>query len=519
MARPPNIVCVISDDTAPHYFGCTGGPYLTPNLDALAASGARFTRHHAVGSLCTPSRYAYMTGRFPGRCPNPKFREGNPTDRAYNLTWNVSLVPGQANLATILRENGYTTAYVGKFHCARRPGEVGMESIPLDSDPYDPKWDAVRKRNQERAVEEIKSYGWDYARNVTYGNLDLNPTIALNTHNQEWITQGAVDFLDDPSHTDGPFCLYMGTNMVHGPKHGENLLDLDPRVTAGGLLREPVSGGHPPRETIFRRLREAGLTPGHRNVGMLWLDDAVGVLRSKLEELGLLENTIFIYKSDHGVIGKGSCYHTGTKVPIFWSWPAQMPPQSVCHVRVQNVDFLPTLCGLCDLEVPAGYRLDGASYAAQLLEGSPEPVHEDLYNEVGVSRSVQRGRWHYVAFRHLPETIEKMKSGELEVAVNALMRPQAGMPALHHAHFYEPEQLYDTAQDTWEQMNLAYLPEYADVVEQMKGRLAARLRTFEHPFPLEPDPFTESAGYRELVAAARRRLTVADIGYFHERYW
>jgi len=411
MPRKPNIVCVISDDTDPHYFGFTGGHYLTPNLDALAAGGTHLTRHHAVAPVCTPSRYSYLTGQFPGRCPNPKFRDGNPPDRPYNLTWNVGLVPGQPNLATILKDNGYRTAYVGKFHCARGHAAAGMEEIPEPSDPYDPQWDAVRRRNQQRAVREIKSYGWDYARNIVYGNLDLNPAIALQTHNEEWITQGALDFLADEQNVEGPFCLYVGTTVVHGPKHGENLLDLDPRITAGGLLDEPVSGGHPPRSTIFERLRAAGLTPGHRNVGVLWLDDAIGILRRRIRELGLERDTIFIYKSDHGVIGKASCYHTGSKVPVVWGWPGHIQSGAACHVRVQNVDFLPTLAELCGLRIPDGHHLDGASYAAQLTEGSPEPVHEDLYNEIGVVRSVQRGRWHYIAFRHARRALERMESG------------------------------------------------------------------------------------------------------------
>jgi len=519
MPRKPNIVCIITDDTDPSYFGFAGGPYLTPNLDALAAAGTRFTSHHSVGAVCTPARYGYMTGQWPGRCPNEQFLGPNPKDRPYNLTWNVGLVPGQDNLATILKDNGYTTAYVGKYHCGRPPSDLGMERIPEPNDPYDPKGDAVRRRNQERAVAELKSYGWDFVRNISYGNLDLNPHIALDTHNQEWITQGALEFLAEPDNVRKPFCLYVGANVVHGPKHGENLLDLDPRVTPAGLLDEPATGGHPPRESIFERLRAAGLTPNHRNVGMLWLDDAVGVLRTRIRQLGLEQDTIFIYKSDHGVIGKASCYHTGSKVPVVWSWPGRIRAGAACHVPVQNVDFLPTLADLCELRLPAGYHLDGASYAAQLTDGSPRPVHEDLYNEIGLMRSVECGRWHYIAFRHTAQVTEQMKSGALDVAVNSMMRPRADMATLHHAHYYDVEQLYDTAQDTWEQMNLAGLPQYADVLAQMRERLRRHLDTLEHPFPAEADPFFLSEQYARLVQNARRTLTVAGIGYFHEGYW
>jgi len=90
---------------------------------------------------------------------------------------------------------------------------------------------------------------------------------------------------------------------------------------------------------------------------------------------------------------------------------------------------------------------------------------------------------------------------------------------LNHAHYYDADQLYDTAQDAWEQTNLAGLPSSAEILADMKARLSRYLATFNHPFPDEPDPFFLSDGYAPLVENARHRLTVADIGYFHERYW
>jgi len=100
-----------------------------------------------------------------------------------------------------------------------------------------------------------------------------------------------------------------------------------------------------------------------------------------------------------------------------------------------------------------------------------------------------------------------------------MMRPSANMGVLNHAHYYDPDQLYDTAQDAWEQMNLAGLPRYADVLEEMRERLARYTDSFEHRFPAEPAPFVLSEAYRRLVRNARKRLTVADVGYFHEHYW
>jgi len=317
MAKRPNVLVIISDDTDPFNLGCYGGDeFLTPHLDAFAAQGMRFTRAEVVAPVCTPSRYVYMTGQFPGRCPN-HFRETNPVDQPYNITWNTDLAPGQANLATIFRDNGYRTGYAGKFHCGRHSPQVGLEQLPKGHDPHDPANDAIHRRNQAKMVAELQSYGWEEPRHVTEGNLDFNPWLDL-PHNLEWTTQGALDFLDGQKDHERPFLLYVSYHAIHGPKHGENLDQLDPLVTPGGLLDEPVSAGHPSRTSVLRRLKDAGLDPYHRNVGALWLDDGVGSILGRLKQLGLDDDTIVIYKADHGKYSKASVYQGGARVPMIW---------------------------------------------------------------------------------------------------------------------------------------------------------------------------------------------------------
>jgi len=518
--KRPNVLCIISDDTDPFNLGCYGGDeYLTPHLDRLAAEGMQFMRSHAVAPVCTPARYSYLTGHYPGRCPNPGFRQNNPTDEPYNITWNTDLAVGQANLATMFRDAGYTTGYVGKFHCGRGREEIGLQALPPNHDPHDPDNDAIHRQNQQQIIEELHRYGWDDVRHATWGNLDFNPAHDL-PHNLEWTTEGARRFLDDHAEDDQPFLLYCSYHTIHGPKHGEDLDQLDPRITAGGLLDGPPDADQPSRASVLQRLKDAGLDPYHRNVGALWMDDGIGSVLRKLDELGLTDETIVIYKADHGKFGKATVYQDGSHVPLIWRWPGRIEPGTRCRTFVQHIDFLPTLLELCGIDRPADYRFDGESYADHLLNGATRPLRDVHYNEMGLGRSVQTERWKLVSVRYRAAEIARMKSGKTELALGHLGRP-GGQGAAYHQCYYDADQLYEIQQDRGEQMNLVDHPDYADVLAEMKGHLQRFTEAFEHPYPLEPDPFQRTEQFRGLVRAAQERdRTAGGKGtVFGDRYW
>lgn len=511
--KAPNVVCLIADDTDPNNLGCYGADqFLTPNLDRLAAEGMRFTRANAVSPVCTPSRYAYLTGQYPSRCPN-QFREAQPLDDIATITWNTDLAPGQTNLASIFRESGYTTGYVGKFHCGRGPVEIGMKPVNTKTtfdaacrhDPYDPVHDATHRHNQECIRNELQRYGWEHVRNATWGNLDGNRFHDV-PHNLEWTTRGALDFLQQQAGEEKPFLLYVGYHTIHGPKHGEDLTSLDPRVTPGGLLSEPDPAGHPPRSEVLARLRRAGLDTYHRNVGALWMDDSVGVILERLRELGLEENTIVIFKADHGKFAKATVYQAGSQVPMIWRWPGRVEPGSICRTFVQNIDFLPTLIDALHLQVPAGYAMDGCTYLPN-LHGSTEPLREDHYNEMGCARSVQTDRWKYVSLRFPKSALDTLRAGTCEFPPNHLARfPSSGgdLTAYYQTAYYDADQLYEIQQDRGENINLAGHPDYAEVLTEMKARLRRHLDTLPHLFPEEPDPAQTDPRYREAVNRSRR---------------
>ncbi len=478
-------------------------PLPDPALDRLSKEGIRFQSAHTASPICTPSRYSYFTGRYPGRCPHMSFTRGNHKGEIPIVGFNTSIHPGDDHLGSILKANGYATGYVGKYHVGREHGEIGGKPIPNEGDPHDPEADAVRKANQEVYREELKRLGWDYSGGISWANIDnLEPPRGWN-HNQEWITDHALRFLERQRGGDGPFCLYMATNVNHGPNHGTNILEIDPRISLGGMLDE-TPGVQPSRRSIVNRLEAAGVGPTHRSVGMLWLDDAVDAVVEKLKDLGAYEDTVVVYMADHGVVGKWSLHENGTRIPLIWKPAAGVPECAagghLSRVMVQNIDFLPTLAEVCGLELPTDMHPDGASYAAA-LRGEQTAVHEELFFEYGTQRAVRTNRFKYIAARYRPVDIEKMRSGR-STAINGLGKPGTNRVHKYQRHTWEPDQLYDLWNDPEEQMNLATWPEYQDILADIKKRLAGYIEEMGYTFPLEPDPYQLSDHFKSLARAA-----------------
>ena len=112
----PNVIFILTDDQNNDTIGCFGGKVLTPNLDRLAREGVRLDRAYAVSSVCTPSRYTCLTGRYAGRCQSDRFLKQCPPDQPSNVGFNVQITPETPNLARALQQSGYTTGFVGKWH-------------------------------------------------------------------------------------------------------------------------------------------------------------------------------------------------------------------------------------------------------------------------------------------------------------------------------------------------------------------------------------------------------------------
>ncbi|MCH2156523.1 MAG: sulfatase-like hydrolase/transferase [Opitutales bacterium] len=497
----PNILFLISDDTATQYLGCYGAAMLTPNLDAIAADGVRFTDAHVATPVCTPSRYTYQTGKYAHRGITPGGKESDPSDAIVQVGFNAKIKPGDPCLPTILKENGYKTGFVGKVHFGRGLGQLGCEPWPGDGDPHRPEVDAVMKKNQRLFVDEMHRIGWDEAESLTWGNIDCTKQRKAWNHNQEWLTSGALNILDKFEGDEQPFYLTMATNVIHGPDHGRSILDLDPKATYAGMLDEAPEV-QPSRQSIIDRLEAEGLPVSHRTVGMLWIDDAFGALVEKLKEMGIYDNTIIIYSADHGVEGKWSCHSNGTHVPQLWKLPSQHNAGHRSHVLVQNIDFAPTLLDLVGITPPDDYLMDGTSIRSA-LEGSQEQVHNELYFEFGSQRGIRTPKWKYLIVRYGEDDLKAMKTG-MSPAINVHGGKSVSRCQLTHPHFWDPDQIYDFYTDPDEHMNLIDWPENTDVVADMKARLKRYTERFNPAYPDEADPYQNSPMYRSLTQAVVR---------------
>ncbi|MDX1284959.1 MAG: sulfatase-like hydrolase/transferase, partial [Draconibacterium sp.] len=446
----------------------------------------------------TPSRYTLMTGNFAGRCQAEDFLEKNPITEPYTIAWNTHLSEKDKTIAEYLNEAGYFTGFVGKYHMG---GDKSLLSFPRfkgEVNPYDEEVDAKLKKYQSNLQEYVKRVGgFDYAASVLWANYEQNPIPKQCFHNFEWMTKGAIDFLESAG--DEPFFLYTATTALHGPPHHQTL-DLDAHVTPGGLLENPTEF-HPSREDLRKRLESEGFKVNHHNVGLAMLDDHVAAVLKKLDELGKAENTLVIFLADHGVEpGKASCYEVGLKVPMAVRWPGVVQPNSEINQNTQIVDLLPTVLEAAGAPVIEG-EVDGISFI-EALKGKDGKGRKYLYFENGYSRAVSDGTFKYMTLRYPERIIEDMKNGKHEYAPNHLdfpMQPNAQVAIVYHPHYFDQDQLYNYVEDYWEQTNLISEEEYNDKVVELKEQLKLQVEKFDHPYPLKKQEYLETEEFKELT--------------------
>ncbi len=505
-SKRPNIVVVFSDDATPSYHSCYGGRTPTPAIDSIATEGALFNNAFCVSSLCCPSRQNLLTGQFVGRAP--RVIEQTPEDEPYKIVQNANITPRVPCLGRIFSRAGYRTGFLGKWHSNWEVKEAypEFETIPRDADPDDPEVDSALRKQQKiysKFIEDMA--GFDHVSHVIMANHVWLPA-KLRTHNVEWMTQGALDFIDEAAQGHEPFLLYVADTLIHSPNTAE-IVEHDPRYTPGGKL-DSVPTCHPPRSTVRERAQKAGLPfetdddpQAGMQMGMIMLDDQVRAIQDKLRELNIEDNTIVVYAADNGIYGKGSAYYSGAIEPLLIKWPGKIQPGTIVEQPVSFVDIAPTLMAAAG--IPVDCQVDGINLLPAAMHG--ENLGRDtVYMELGYTRAVLKGRYHYVAFRPPHSMLRAMENGEHDVALDHWGEESKGftrMNAPYKPHFFEPDQLYDIEKDPFERNNLAHDPAYADILKDIKAELGKYLSRFERPFPLEVPPFMESEAYQKLVAA------------------
>ena len=348
-ARQPNIVLVMTDDQGYGDFGFAGNPVLqTPHLDALAARSATVERFY-VSPVCTPTRASLMTGRY------------NYRTRAIDTYIGRAMMePDEVTIAEMLRDAGYATGIFGKWHLGdnypmramdqgfeeslvHRGGGIGQPSDPPGGEgKYT---DAVLFRNGQR--EETTGYCTDV------------------------YFDAAFDFMERAASEGRPFFAYVPTNAPHGPFHDvpEDWLDFYRQVDLSAVLPDPEQASD---EVLDRLARSYAMISN--------IDDNVGRLIARLDDLGLAENTILVFLDDNGpdrdrynagLRGrKGSTLEGGIRSPLLVRWPGRLPAGGEPVDRIAaHIDIAPTLLDVAGVEPPAGLHLDGRSLLG-LLTGN-----------------------------------------------------------------------------------------------------------------------------------------------------
>ena len=482
----PNIIMFLIDDQNPSSIAAFGGDTYTPNLDRMAEEGIKFTRAYVSSSVCTPSRYSFLTGRFAGNSHSKLYNDAVGGKENQGLPgFNVALERDKMNVGNILRKAGYTTGFVGKFHLTSKldfpefyKGKNRWMNISKDARPG-PKASAQFKHNERWMRRYLKELGFSWAKNV-YPENSHKP---YSEHNPEWTTVAALEFIEE--NKSGPFYLHLCSTLLHGPdKSWRKSMD-HPLVTGEGKV-ESLPEVMTPRSELLKTIKEKGFDPGSRVAGEAWIDDSLGAIFRKLKELGIDDNTLVVFAPDHGRDGKASVFsHGAAQVPMIMRWPNKIPAGQVCDELVQNIDLVPTFFELGNAQKPESYRIDGKSLTPLFKNGTADDWRSHLYFEMGAARATVTKDWSYIAVRYTKEQIAAIKRAEpknLPRAMSYIGRLGIGVRGADRPGFFDQDQLYHLKKDPKEMKNLANNVLHASRLKTIRNLMQKDLVSIGRPF-------------------------------------
>ncbi len=357
----PNIVVVFFDDLGWGDLSNYGNRLIeTPEIDQVAREGLLMTNFYSASPVCTPSRAALLTGRFPPRTRTNRhvyFPDGSTVGILRRmLGWANALPREEITLAEVMKHAGYRTGMVGKWHLGDhdgyRPNDFGFEyffGLLFSNDMY-----PLNLYQNEEIVIEDKRVGGLFASERD----ELQPIPGEGVDQRQLTaryTEEAIAFIE--SSKDEPFFLYFAHSFPHVPLYAS---DDFANTSRGGTYGDVIED----------------------------LDRSTGSLVSALDRLGLSENTIVIITSDNGADyngspgnlrgRKGQTLEGGQRVPMIVRWPGRVAPGSVSNAMAMNTDLFPTLLQFSSLPMPSDRVIDGRDLSG-LLQGDDVSPHEFLY--------------------------------------------------------------------------------------------------------------------------------------------
>ncbi|MEI8042941.1 MAG: sulfatase-like hydrolase/transferase, partial [Verrucomicrobiota bacterium] len=509
-AERPNIIFILSDDVGYGDVGCYGATHVkTPNIDRLAKEGTRFTDAHATASVCTPTRYAFMTGRYAWRQPGTGIARGDSP---------ALIKPGTVTVPSMLKQAGYATGVVGKWHLGLgesrtdfngeiKPGplELGFDYafiIPATGDrvpcvfvenhrvvgydPADPIQVSYGKKigdepTGDDAAVKLKIKGGPGHHDSVVNGI---PRIGFMTGGKtaRWVDEDIADTLASKSvkfiesHKNSPFFLYLATHDIHEP-----------------MVPHPR----------FRGTSDCGW----RGDVIHQLDWTVGEILATLDRLKLATNTLVIFTSDNGGAikntyddgtnplhgrqkpngllrgAKGSLYEGGHREPFIARWPGHIPAGGTSSRLMGHVDTLATLAALTGQSLPAEAAPDSFNVLPALLgerDGAPPRDHLILQNNGESPLALRQGDW--------------------------MLIQKGGGPRPQRAGSEPGFELYNLATDLTQSRNL--YGEKRETVERLR-KLLAQYKTEGRTAPLRTQ---QPAQKKEPLGEARVYKTVGNRG-------
>ncbi len=407
-----NVIMVLADQHHAGLMGCAGHDQVkTPHIDRFAKDGVRFTNAYCQNPICTPSRVSILSGQY---CHNHGY---------YGLSGPTN--PNLPNAMGYFKQSGYRTAGFGKLHLPCTPRNWIADDVDYFGDTYETADGELGKSDfldhlTELGLRDLED-SWHNKNHYGEKPIALDSMISElpYEHTQEaWSARKALEFIDQSK--NDPFFIQISFQKPHHPllpqKQFWDLypddLALPPTLEQSPDHRAP----HFQEEWHYLRTHQweygepddfkAGVQRAWRGTlaCISQVDDVFGMLLKGLDERSLTENTIVIYGSDHGCYhgihgmpekAPGICSDAVCRVPMIWRIPSIKSENKTINSLVENIDYLPTLTNLCDLEEPDW--TDGADLTP-LIQGKTENVKEMAVTEAPWSRSIRWKQWRYVHY-------------------------------------------------------------------------------------------------------------------------
>ncbi len=407
----PNVIIMYTDDQGAIDLGCYGATDIyTPNLDQLAKDGTRFTQAYVAAPVCAPSRAALLTGKYPQNAGVSRNTSASPGSHG--------LPKGQLTIAKLFKENGYSTGHIGKWHLG-----MSEESSP-NSQGFEYSFGHLRG-----CIDNYSHYFYWEGPNIHDLYENGKEVFYEGQYFPDLASNKALQFVED--NEEQPFFMYYAINMPHYPYQPTQ------------KWREYYKNTEKPR--------------GDYAAFISTIDERIGFLIDKLDELGIRENTIIVYQSDNGYStevrafggggnsgpyrgAKSSLFEGGIRLPTIINWKNHLPSNVVSDQFLVNMDWMPTLAQLCDLkDIPDD--IDGLDLSFMIKNPDTKSPRTSAFWKYGNQWVVRKGKWKLIGY---PK--DTSNKGKLDLENDALF-------------------LSDLSTDVSEMNNLAY--QYPEIVKEL----------------------------------------------------